>query len=126
MRRAEILMACGLAALGLAPRLAGGAHRPPLDQATPREAARANPYAGQPRAALAGGKLYRRECAACHGEAGEGTRRAPALAAPAVRNAAPGAVFEVLRNGSIRHGMPSYAHLSDAQRWQIVEYLKTR
>jgi len=31
----------------------------------------------------------------------------------------------VLRNGSLRHGMPSFAHLPEQQRWQIVTYLKS-
>ena len=39
--------------------------------------------------------------------------------------ASPGALFWVLRNGSLKRGMLSFAHLPEAQRWQIITYLKT-
>ncbi len=105
--------------------LVGATRRTPLTEAPTREAARGNPYAGQRTAVQAGAKLYHRECEACHGAQAAGTRRAPALFSPAVRNAPPGALFWVLRNGLLRHGMPSFAHLPEAQRWQIITYLKT-
>jgi mono/diheme cytochrome c family protein len=47
------------------------------------------------------------------------------LASPIVREAEPGKLFWILRNGSLRHGMPSFAHLPEEQRWQIVMYLKS-
>ena len=108
--------------------LVGGSN--PLQKAPAKDAARPDPYeegspAERDHAARAGRKLFGRECASCHGEAGGGTRIAPALASPAVRRTTPGAIFWVLRNGSLRRGMPSFAHLPDQQRWQIVTYLKT-
>ena len=72
-----------------------------------------------------GAKLYQRECAACHGAAALGVGKALPLASPEVRDAPPGALFWVLRNGSIWRGMPSFSHLPEQQRWQIVTYLKT-
>lgn len=87
------------------------------------QSVKVNPYEGQPRAAKAGQKLYQRECASCHGRDGMGNGRAPALV-PGVRTTAAEAIFEVLRNGSLRHGMPSFAHLPEQQRWQIVTFLK--
>jgi mono/diheme cytochrome c family protein len=99
--------------------------RPPLEQAPSKEANRSNPYQGQENARRAGQKLYRRECSACHGRDAQGSERAPALASPMVRQAPPGAIFWVLRNGSLWHGMPSFSHLPEQQRWQIVTYLKT-
>jgi len=51
--------------------------------------------------------------------------KAPPLNQAEVREASPGALFWVLRNGSLKRGMPSFAHLPDAQRWQIITYLKT-
>lgn len=42
-----------------------------------------------------------------------------------VRSANPAALLWVLRNGSLRRGMPSFAHLSEARRWQIITYLKS-
>lgn len=98
----------------------------PLEQAPPREAARANPYQQEERARKAGEKLFRQECAACHGLSAEGTRIAPALVgSPAMRKASPGSIEWVLRNGSSSRGMPSFAHLPVQRRWQIVTYLKS-
>ena len=50
--------------------------------------------------------------------------RAPALNRTEVRQAPPGAIVWVLRNGSLRHGMPSFAHLPEGQRWEIVAFLQ--
>jgi mono/diheme cytochrome c family protein len=98
----------------------------PLQQqsSAPRAAA-SNPFAGNERARRAGAKLYRNECAACHGENREGYGKALPLTSTEVRNAAPGALFVVLTNGSLRRGMPSFASLPEPERWQIVEYLKS-
>lgn len=83
-----------------------------------------NPYEGNERARRAGAKLYARECAACHGQEREGRGKAPPLNRPEVGKAQPGALFWILRNGSLRRGMPSFAHLPEAQRWQIITYLQ--
>ena len=99
--------------------------RSPLDRAPPKEAARLNPFDGQKRAEMAGQRLFRRECASCHGQEAHGGGRAPGLVSLKSRRAPPGALFWVLRNGSLRRGMPSFAHLPEPQRWQIISYLKT-
>jgi len=124
MKRAmkKSLMACTLVWSAL---LIAKDGRAPLNQAPAKESARTNPYQGQPAAQKAGQKLYVRECSSCHGEHGEGSRAAPALAG-SMESAQPGAIFWVLRNGSLWHGMPSFSHLPEAQRWQIVTYLKTK
>lgn len=83
-----------------------------------------NPFEGDKQAERAGAKLYGRECAACHGLNREGRDGTPPLNQPEVLEAPPGALFWVLRNGSIRRGMPSFAHLPEAQRWQIVTFLR--
>jgi len=114
MKRSFLLFASLLAA----------ADRRPLNQAPPKDASRANPYEQQAEAQRAGRKLYLRECSSCHGHSGEGGRHAPALA-PSMDHAHPGAIFWVLRNGSLWRGMPSFSHLPEAQRWQIIAYLKT-
>jgi mono/diheme cytochrome c family protein len=85
-----------------------------------------NPRENDAAAQRAGAKLYRRECSACHGESREGTRKAPPLAQPEVYRAASGTLFWILRNGSLTTGMPSFAHLPDAQRWQIIAFLAHR
>jgi mono/diheme cytochrome c family protein len=104
---------------------AAASRKPLLEQASAREANTPNPYQNQQGAGQAGHKIYERECSACHGAEAQGRGHAPALASPTIRKAPPGAIFWVLRNGSIYHGMPSFAHLPDAQRWQIVTYLKS-
>ena len=95
-----------------------------LLERAPERVARDNPYATRPSAARAGAKLFQRECAACHGKAGEGLGTAPPLRSARIAKASPDALFWVLRNGSMRRGMPSFAHLPEPQRWQIIAYLQ--
>ena len=97
----------------------------PIQHAPAAASRQTNPYEGQQQARRAGAKLFRRECAACHGADARGLGEALPLAAPEVREASPGALFWVLRNGSIYRGMPSFSHLPDEQRWQVVTYLKS-
>jgi mono/diheme cytochrome c family protein len=73
----------------------------------------------------AGNKLFLQECAACHGREALGRGKAPPLASPMVRQAKPGTLFWILRNGSLCHGMPSFAHLPEDERWQIITFLKS-
>ncbi len=86
---------------------------------------RTNPYEGNAEAAQAGAKLFARHCAPCHGKNAEGRGRAPALRSPLIHDAPAEALFDTLTNGVMRRGMPSWAHLPEARRWQIVTYLKT-
>jgi mono/diheme cytochrome c family protein len=105
--------------------LFGAASRPLLERAPPSYAERQNPLENLAAATKAGEKLYRRECSSCHGKQAQGSTRAPSLNSPAIRRAPDGAIFWVLRNGSLRHGMPSFAHLPEPERWQIIAYLRT-
>jgi len=73
----------------------------------------------------AGRKLFEQHCTECHGSNAEGLGKAPSLHSIDIQNAPPGALFWAIRNGRLRKGMPSWAHLPDAQIWQIVTYLKT-
>jgi len=97
----------------------------PVQQAPAKYIQLQNPFEGTQSAAQAGQKLFARECAACHGKNAGGIGKAPPLVTPDVSRAAPGALFWVLRNGSMKRGMPSFAHLPEPQRWQIVSYLKS-
>lgn len=93
-----------------------------LQKAPPSASSRSSPLLDDPDARLAGKKLYVRECASCHGPDRQGGKKTPPLGVAAIRRASPGALFWVLRNGS-RRGMPFFAHLPEAQRWEIVSYL---
>jgi len=96
----------------------------PLQQAPERWRAKSNPLAADQQAQRAGAKLFARECAECHGESGQGGRKAPPLKRDDVSQAPAGAVFWVLENGALWHGMPSFAHLPEPQRWQIVTFVQ--
>ena len=85
-----------------------------------------NPFSSDERAGRAGARLFRKECAACHGSNREGSKKAPALSTPEVSDAPDGALFWVLTNGELHRGMPSFAHLPKPQRWQIVTFLKEK
>ena len=128
MKMTNLLPVAGLVLL-LGPLVTAGTE-PLLKRPSAKEVARVNPYQQldplqRERAAKAGQKLFRHECASCHGQSAEGTQIAPALVAPTLSQSSSGALFWVLRNGNLRRGMPSFAHLPDQQRWQIVTYLKT-
>lgn len=112
---------CLLAVIGIA-----GWSAEALVQGTPASAAKKrNPYEGDERAQHAGAKLYVRECASCHGINREGRKNAPPLNQPEIISADAGTLFWILRNGSIYRGMPSFAHLPEPQRWQIVTFLRS-
>jgi len=123
-------MARGLlffAALAIAASLVvlGGPAGDLLQRVPPATAKRRNPFAGSEPDLRAGEKLFRQECVACHGRDAKGIGKAPPLSSPHVRQAEPGKLFWILRNGSLLRGMPSFAHLPEEERWQIVTYLKS-
>ena len=95
-----------------------------VHRAPARTANTANPFEGNERARRAGAKLYARECAECHGSNREGGKKAPSLNQAEVYQSSPGTLFWVLRNGSLQRGMPSFAHLPEPQRWQIITFLR--
>ena len=95
-----------------------------LQQVPHKAAAKRNPMEGNEQARRAGAKLFARECSACHGKKAEGSEKAPPLRSVAVYQASAGALFWILENGSLHHGMPSFAHLPEPERWQIITYLR--
>jgi len=102
------------------------AWRRPLSAHVPvKDRPKRNPLANDPDAPRAGLKLFGQHCAHCHGIAGEGTRRAPVLVSPEMQAATPGEIFWILTNGLVRHGMPPWSRLPEAQRWQIVAFLSS-
>ena len=95
-----------------------------MQQAASRAEVLANPLENSQTALRAGAKLYERECAACHGRNRQGRGKVPPLNQAEVCQAASGVLFWILRNGSLHRGMPSFAHLPEAQRWQIITFLR--
>ena len=89
-----------------------------------KDRARQNPFANDANAIAAGSKLFRQNCAKCHGSEGLGTDKKPNLQSDRIRQATPGELEWLLTNGSLRNGMPSWSRLPEQQRWQIVSYLK--
>ncbi|HVH10978.1 MAG TPA: cytochrome c [Gemmatimonadales bacterium] len=82
-----------------------------------------NPLHQDSTTVAAGGKLFDQHCAECHGAAGHGTRRGPSLKQERLRQATPGALYWILSNGVVRHGMPDWSKLPERERWQIVTFL---
>lgn len=96
-----------------------------LDKAPQKARMRRNPLESDRDAVAAGKKLFGLHCAECHGDSAEGTRRAPNLRDSEVQKAAPGAIFWVLTNGIVWHGMPVWSKLPEPRRWQLVSYIKS-
>ena len=96
-----------------------------LTKAPERARARQNPLQQDPEAVAAGKILFEDHCQECHGSSGQNGRHGPSLRAPEVQNASPGTLFWVLSGGVIRKGMPVWSKLPEAQRWQLVRYLKS-
>lgn len=105
--------------------LKSGVGQSPL-AAAPEEAKQLpNPIAGDRDAAADGGKLFARYCARCHGIAAKGSGSAPSLVSARIATAKAGEVFRMITDGAAPQGMPSWAKLSNEQRWKIVVFLKS-
>ncbi|HJT70141.1 MAG TPA: cytochrome c [Terriglobales bacterium] len=97
-----------------------------FDKVPEKSRVQPNPLTGDPDATTAGKKLFAQHCASCHGENAVGIRhKAPNLHKEEVQSASPGSIFWVLSNGIIRHGMPDWSKLPEAQRWQLTSYIKS-
>lgn len=94
-------------------------------QVPAKDHARANPLTRQPEAATAGALVYREHCQQCHraDARGDGHKR-PALRGH-LRSVSDGDIEWFLRQGDLRHGMPSWSSLPEAQRWQVIAYLRS-
>lgn len=86
---------------------------------------RLNPMAGDPDSAPAGAKLFQQNCASCHGPTAQGKAKHPSLHSDRLKSATAGELEWLLKNGSLKNGMPSWSRLPEAQRWQLVTYLKS-
>ncbi len=87
---------------------------------------RPNPLAGQAESIAAGALVYQEHCQQCHKANAEGDgRKHPALRSQSIRTASDGDLEWFLRQGDLRHGMPSWSSLPQAQRWQVIAYLRS-
>ena len=120
MRRRAGLVVC----LGLALMAGAEVSQDWMKKVPATDRARTNPYAAQASAIAAGGRLYADHCSRCHGADLEGRHGKPSLRTPVVMNATDGELFWLLRNGDLRHGMPSWSDLPEGERWQVVSFLK--
>lgn len=87
---------------------------------------RVNPLVSQPDSVAAGTILYREHCEQCHkaDAMGDGHKK-PSLRAEHIKSATDGDLEWFLRQGDLAHGMPSWSSLPEAQRWQLVAYLRS-
>jgi alcohol dehydrogenase (cytochrome c) len=94
------------------------------NQNTPAPAT--NPLATSANAAAEGQQLYGQACQSCHGPAGQGADRGPALNRIALLHGnADADLFRAIRSGISGTQMPPFAALSDTQIWQLVSYIRS-
>ena len=91
-----------------------------------KDHARSNPLASRTDSVQAGALLYKRYCEQCHksGAMGDGHKR-PSLRSEEIKTATDGDLEWFLRQGDLRRGMPSWSRLPEAQRWQLIAYLRS-
>lgn len=97
----------------------------PKWQAPPEASAKVNPLANKPQLAAGGKKIFLRDCAQCHRPDGTGLPPAANLTLPLVQQQSDGALFWKITQGNTGKKMPSFSGTPDAQRWQVVLFLRT-
>jgi len=95
------------------------------DRVPAKDHVRPNPLANDVNAVVGGAALYQNHCAQCHGKDATGSRKKPSLKTESIRSASDGDIEWFLRQGDLRHGMPSWSSLPQTQRWEIVSYLRS-
>ena len=125
MRRIQPLLLCifviGVSAIVLG-KVGDGAW---LAKVPESARARPNPMQDNPDSVPAGRRLFEQYCSSCHGKQAEGRERHPNLHSDRLRAATPGELEWLIKNGSLKNGMPSWSRLPEKQRWQLVSYLKS-
>jgi len=84
-----------------------------------------NPFTGKA-AAAAGKQVFDSTCTPCHGGAGVGTERAPALDSGQFKHGGEDfEIFQTIQKGVPGTQMPAFSSFSAEQLWQLVTYVKT-
>ena len=106
--------------------LLGAATSSHWDRVPAKDHVRNNPLASRPESVSAGELIYREHCAQCHraDAMGDGHKK-PALRSGRIKSATDGDLEWFLRQGDLGRGMPSWSNLPQAQRWQLVAYLRS-
>jgi len=95
------------------------------------EKSRKSPIAAGPTIVEQGKKVAQGNCASCHGPAGKGNGPAAVALTPKpadwtskkVQDESDGALFWKITTG--RGPMPAWKHLPEADRWALVQYIRT-
>ena len=83
------------------------------------------PESSKPVARAAGAELFEAKCAACHGLDGRGGEHAPDIAgAPSVKSRSDAQLLQIIRDGVIAKGMPSFLSLGDQKICALVGHLR--
>lgn len=92
-----------------------------------------NPHEATEASIANGKKYYQINCAVCHGNAGDGNGGlkkvnpaygySPSLMTESAKGRSDGYIYGMLRNG--RGIMPSYNRIEEADRWDVVNYVRT-
>lgn len=120
-KRIALMLSIPLAAVPLM-AAANGAW---LQKVPAADRATVNPLAGNPEHIAAGEKLYQENCARCHGADGNGRTTRPPVRSARVAAATDGELAWLMKNGAPFRGMPAWAKLPEAERWQLVAYLRS-
>jgi mono/diheme cytochrome c family protein len=96
-----------------------------LNKAPAKARHRPNPLHNDRDSVVAGQILFKDHCSECHGATGTGGKKGPNLRAPEVQDATDGTLFWLLTSGVAWKGMPVWSRLPEAQRWQLVQYVKS-
>lgn len=92
------------------------------------------PWVSTPELVTYGAKLFKTNCAMCHGDTGHGDGAAGAALNPKPRNLVEGkwtqgegaiAHFNVISHGIKGTSMASYAHFKTADRWALVAFIES-
>lgn len=89
------------------------------------DAAKKNPFAKDAGAAKKGRELFEAQCSMCHGVDGRGMANSANFHAPAVQRESDGTLFWKISKGNQNKGMPSFKHLTEQERWQLVSFIRT-